>query len=139
MIITFITETIFLSQYDQNEGKKKHLFFLIFRHYYQVSHLVKFQQINSFIIKLLLGVFILRSDIGPSTYRIQIEIIAGLPTSQPGQPLFVWLSRDWPSVRTRLQIVRVGQGRLSKGRKGCLRRVLASPHLLWLPNIHNMV
>ena len=29
-----------------------------------------------------------------------------------GQPLFFWLSRDWPSVRTyvrtRLQIVRVG-------------------------------
>ena len=32
-------------------------------------------------------------------------------------------------VRTRLQIVRVESGRLSKGREGCLRRVLASPHL----------
>ena len=48
-----------------------------------------------------------------------------------GKPLFVWLSRDWSSVRTRLQIVRVGWGRLSKGREGCLRRVLASPHLLY--------
>ena len=51
MIVIFITETIFLSQYNQNE-RKKNVFFLIFRHYYQVSHLVKFQQINSFIIKL---------------------------------------------------------------------------------------
>ena len=50
--------------------KKKNVLFLIFRHYYEVSHLVKFQQINSSIIKLLLGVFILSSDIGPSTYRI---------------------------------------------------------------------
>ena len=34
-------------------------------------------------------------------------------------------------VRTRLQIVRVGQGRLSKVREGCLRRVLTNPHLLY--------
>ena len=53
MIVIFITETIFLSQYNQNERKKNvFFFFLIFRHYYQLSHLVKFQQINSFIIKL---------------------------------------------------------------------------------------
>ena len=37
---------------------------------------------------------------------------------------------DRACVRTRIQIVRVGQGRLSKGREGCLRRVLPSPHLL---------
>ena len=34
-------------------------------------------------------------------------------------------------VPTRLQIVRVSQGRLSKGREGRLRRVLASPRLLY--------
>ena len=48
-----------------------------------------------------------------------------------GQPLFTWLSSDWPSVHTRLQIVRVGQGRLSKGREECLRHGLASAHLLY--------
>ena len=66
--------------------------------------------------------------------KVVFLVIAGLPRARSsrgtephtyimeyGQPLFVWLSRDWPSVR---------KGRLSKGREGCLRRVVASPHLL---------
>ena len=53
-----------------------------------------------------------------------------------GQPLFVWLSCDWPSVRTYLRTYastdckgRVGE--TIKRREGCLRRVLESPHLVY--------
>ena len=50
-----------------------------------------------------------------------------------GQPLFVWLRRDWPSVRTYVLVHRLyGWGRedYHKGREGSLRRVLVNPHLL---------
>ena len=43
---------------------------------------------------------------------------------------FGWHVIDRAYVRTRLQIVRVGLGRLSKGREGCLRHVSENPHLL---------
>ena len=71
-------------------------------------------------------------------FEISKCILAGLPEpllEEYGQPLFVWLSRDWPIVRTyvsaRQQIVWVGYGRLSKGREGCLRRVLVNSNLLY--------
>ena len=49
-----------------------------------------------------------------------------------GQPLFIWLSRDWPSVRTYASTDCTGRvGETIKKKGGCLRRVLASPHLLY--------
>ena len=52
-------------------------------------------------------------EISIKTFYDVAIFIAGRVGQSPilmeyGQPLFFWLSRDWPSVRTRLQIVRVG-------------------------------
>ena len=48
--------------------------------------------------------------------------------------MYVFLMKHYSGAPTRvkrLQIVRVGLGRLSKGREGCLRCVLASLHLVY--------
>ena len=53
-----------------------------------------------------------------------------------GQPLFVWLSRDWPSVRTCVRTYAStdctgGVGETIKRKGGWVRRVLTNPHLLY--------
>ena len=68
-------------------------------------------------------------------------IIAGLPRARSARGTEphthgIWstslrLVVTWLTKRARLQIVRVGLGRVSKGREGCLSRVLASPHLAY--------
>ena len=68
-------------------------------------------------------------------------IIAGLPRARSARGTEphthgIWstslrLVVTWLTERARLQIVRVGLGRVSKGREGCLSRVLASPHLAY--------
>ena len=71
------------------------------------------------------------------------NFLAGLPRAKSewdrapyvieyGQPLFVWLSRDWPSVRV-YRLYGWGRGDYHKGRKGCLRRVSGNPHLFYWP------
>ena len=54
----------------------------------------------------------------------QMSLIFTCSSSKEVGP-FKRLLTDRAYVRTRLQIVRVGEGRLSKGREGYLRRVLA--------------
>ena len=66
--------------------------------------------------------------------QTKLSLIAGLARvgqspilMEYGQPLFVWLTRDWPSVRTYAW----GRGGYQKEGRGVSGVVFASPHLLY--------
>ena len=114
----------------------KHSTMFLNRGHFSWTESAKFLNNNRVISSLASLVIWLRTP----TLQISSRVLAGLPRARRqrqspilmeyGQPLFFWLSRDWPSVRTYASTdCTGGVGETINGREGCLRRVLTSPHL----------
>ena len=82
--------------------------------------------------------------------KLLLLLLAGLPCTQVrmgqslilieyGQPLFVWLSRDWPSVRTYASTDCTGGVGETIKRKGGVSQVCLGKSTSFLLHIHNMV